>query len=627
MPGLFDTIADTITAQAQPPTPALRLRQAAQGAESHAADVVAPKALLGKFIFVPGLGWAEWDGRRWSLAPTSAERAVQAVRICIDHIEREYRTEADRLEAELLALEKELMASVGDEEKVDDKGKPLKPDAILMLGDEEKVKAYEAMEKKLRAARSQASAWLNLLSEGHINNVTKLCRRVDGVLTDINQLDAHPDLLNCTNGVVDLRTGEVGDHDPSLLITKLAGGACDPSVKHEAWDKALKAVWAPEGKRDEEDGGAYVQRYTREELLTWFQMRMGQTITGYMPDDDSLTICTGGGENGKTTVMTGCLRAAGDYYTLVSERVLMANPGQHPTELMDFRGTRFALMEETPEEGRLDTHRLKMTVGTPQIKARRIAKDPVTFDATHTLWINTNHVPQVDATDHATWRRLKLMPWPYKYVKPREDGMYAANEKPGDKTLRPTIQTDPAIPTVVLTWLVKGAIAWYKQRSKPRADPEIVQQAVREWRSESDVAFLYCSTKLVADEEFFITGADMKSEIDQFLASQGKHAWSAQLINQRLPAAMEEAGIKLTATAGKASKVRKDDKQSLTPRPRWILVNGVSVEAPEQRTTLEVGKTVRMWRGVRFRTDADDAEEARMAREADRGLKVVGSPW
>jgi hypothetical protein len=33
------------------------------------------------------------------------------------------------------------------------------------------------------------------------------------------QLDAHWHLLNCRNGIVDLRTGQLRDHDPALLLT------------------------------------------------------------------------------------------------------------------------------------------------------------------------------------------------------------------------------------------------------------------------------------------------------------------------------------------------------------------------------------------------------------------------
>jgi putative DNA primase/helicase len=88
--------------------------------------------------------------------------------------------------------------------------------------------------------------------------------------------------------------------------------------------------------------------------------------------------------------MAALLRALGTYGRPISHRVLLAQPGQHTTELTDLRGLRLAVLEETPEEGRLDTHQLKATIGTPQITARRIRKDDITFDTSHSLCLNTN---------------------------------------------------------------------------------------------------------------------------------------------------------------------------------------------------------------------------------------------
>src|SRR5690606_40377597 len=81
----------------------------------------------------------------------------------------------------------------------------------------------------------------------------------------------------------------------------------------------------------------------------WYQVRCGQAITGHMTPDDVMIVQQGGGENGKTTVGAGIERALGDYFTTISHRALIGDPGQHPTELMAFRGARFPLLEETPE--------------------------------------------------------------------------------------------------------------------------------------------------------------------------------------------------------------------------------------------------------------------------------------
>jgi putative DNA primase/helicase len=116
--------------------------------------------------------------------------------------------------------------------------------------------------------------------------------------------------------------------------------------------------------------------------------------------------------------MSGVQAVLGDYFLLASDRIMIADPSAHPTELMDLRGARLALIEETPEEGRLSVNRLKKVVGNPSITARRIRQDPVTFPATHTLFISTNYRPIVEETDHGTWRRLACLRFPYLFRKP-----------------------------------------------------------------------------------------------------------------------------------------------------------------------------------------------------------------
>jgi putative DNA primase/helicase len=76
-----------------------------------------------------------------------------------------------------------------------------------------------------------------------------------------------------------------------------------------------------------------------------------------------------------------------------------------------------AAVEETPEEGRLDIQRVKMLT-SPEITARLMRQDNVTFKTTHALIVNTNHEPRVESTDHGTWRRLPLVKYPYTYLKP-----------------------------------------------------------------------------------------------------------------------------------------------------------------------------------------------------------------
>lgn len=557
----------------------LRRLAKAHPAESRAADVVADKVILGRFRFSPGFGWLEWVGGKWDMDLTAEPRVREVARQFIDQTEREYRAQAAEALARAEDIAATVMGRIVEADKVNPDGTPRDPAELFMANstDIEKAEREHAV-AEAQEAQQQADMWMNLLSAGKIASVTTLCKGMDGVLTRAEAFDAWPDLLNVENGVVDLRDGSLMDHDPDLLLTHMAGGPYLPDATSATWDQALQAVPA--------------------DTLEWFQVRMGQSMTGHTPEDDALVLVEGGGENGKSAVMSALMRAAGSYGQQVSPRILLSQEGQHPTELMDLRGLRFALLEETPEEGRLDTHQLKQTIGTPRITARRMRKDPVVFETTHSMWVNSNYLPQVDTTDHGTWRRLKAMKFPYRFLKPGvepEDDM----ERRGDTTIKTRLAREDDVPAAVLAWLVAGAMRWYANDGRSLPDTRLVLSATDAWRQGSDVGYQFATEYLTLAEGAFITGEEMRREFTAFLEAQGKRAWSAQTINARLGASMEAAGCGPEKNPSKPSKVREGDVASF--RPREAVWGGPTVPP----TSPTKGDLVRMWRGVRFKTDAE----------------------
>ena len=154
----------------------------------------------------------------------------------------------------------------------------------------------------------------------------------------------------------------------------------------------------------------------------------------------------GSGANGKTTITAGITAAVGEHAVYVPDRVLLANPGDHPTELMTLRGARLALLEETPEARHLNVKRLKDVLGPPLMTARLIHHDSVEWAPTHSLFVSTNYRPRVEETDHGTWRRLALVSFPFTY---RTDGERLTG--PNDRRADPTLRADSVRGTTAAT--------------------------------------------------------------------------------------------------------------------------------------------------------------------------------
>jgi putative DNA primase/helicase len=64
---------------------------------------------------------------------------------------------------------------------------------------------------------------------------------------------------------------------------------------------------------------------------------------------------------------------------------------------------------------------VKQLTGGEKIRARRMREDFWEFPPTHKLWLAANHKPVVRGTDHAIWRRIKLIPFTVTFVdKPKD---------------------------------------------------------------------------------------------------------------------------------------------------------------------------------------------------------------
>ncbi|PYY63346.1 hypothetical protein DEJ30_13950 [Curtobacterium sp. MCPF17_003] len=350
-----------------------------------------------------------------------------------------------------------------------------------------------------------------LLAKNKAVNVSYFLKGL--LTTDAAEFDRYPDYLNAQNGIIDLTSGTIFDHHPKWMLTKITAVDYYPGAEHKDWHTALQAL--PDDVRE------------------YMQVRYGQAITGHPVDDDVLIIQKGGGQNGKSTITQGIHRAVGGYGVVVPDKVLLANPGEHPTEMMTLRGARYALIEETPDGHRLPTKRLKDLIGTPVMTARAMRQDFVSWNTTHTLFVDTNYDLQVAETDHGTWRRLQLVLFPYKYVHPSEPLM-APNERHGVPGLRERIRdnTDAQL-EAVLAWVVEGARLWYGNDRAQLPTPLTIQSDTQAWRAEADLILAYAQDRLSFDPTAMMPTTDLFEDFTDWLRESGRSVWNDQTFTSR----------------------------------------------------------------------------------------------
>jgi putative DNA primase/helicase len=365
---------------------------------------------------------------------------------------------------------------------------------------------------------------------GNVTNLVKgamTAQGTDSILVDVADLDRDPDLLNVGNGTLHLPTGTLRPHNPDDLITKLTKVDFVPDASHPDVAAALDAL-DPE-----------IRDYARRSF--------GAAATGYMGSDDRMEVHSGGGENGKTTVVGSVFHALGEYATIVPDELVLASTGhQHPTLLMTLRGARLALLEELPDGHTFNVARVKKTVGTPTITGRLIGHDFVTFKTSHTMVVTTNYLPLVTETDHGTWRRLVRIPYPYQYGK----------DRPKDPGLRERVLHGKAQQQAVLAWIAAGARDWYTAGRTLGDLPTTLVEAVREWRGSTDLLFLFAEECL----NFGHTGdvyertEDLRQAFNAWLKPPSR-PWTQRTFSERIAnhPAFTEAG----AEVGKHPKTRQ----------------------------------------------------------------------
>lgn len=406
---------------------------------------------------------------------------------------------------------------------------------------------------------------IKLLSKGRISAITDLARGVPGIKADGAEFDQDPNVITAENGVIDLKTGALMPHDKDRWLTRYVPTRYVPEARSDDVDAMLSAM--------------------EPEVVDCMQVRLGQGITGHVPDDDVMLLFHGDGQNGKSGVvdaLTGALGGSTDSgaMTFINDAVLTGDRDAKE-ERMALRGARLAVAEELPEGRRLNIVQLKKAVGTAVMKARHLYQKEVTWTTSHSLLITTNYLPVVNETDHGTWRRLVLVPFPYTFVKEPSNETHR-RAIPG---IKERLMYGKAQREAMLAWLVTGARRWYEGGQRMPDHPPAMVAATRQWRAESDVVLRYWNERLTADTNAHVISTDLVDDFIGFLKEINQPTWSSKTILDRF-------GSHEETKTHRASKRQLQGQPGLSRPPRQGDAWSGAHSAPPQRYMA--------WIGVKF---------------------------
>ena len=272
------------------------------------------------------------------------------------------------------------------------------------------------------------------------------------VVTRPTDFDHSPWLLNVANGTLDLRTGDLLPHRREVMITKLAPVEYDPDARCPLWDAFLERILAGHAA-----------------LIRFLQRATGYTLTGNT-SEQCLFILYGTGANGKSTFLQTISAVLDDYAMQTPvETLLMKRNATIPNDVARLRGAHLVTAAEAEEGQRLAESLIKQMTGNDKLPARFLHAEWFEFTPSFKIFLATNHKPVIRGTDHAIWRRIRLVPFTVTIPEAEQDkelGVKLLDELPG-----------------ILAWAVRGCLAW--QREGLEMPPE-VRLATEAYRSEMD---------------------------------------------------------------------------------------------------------------------------------------------
>lgn len=269
-----------------------------------------------------------------------------------------------------------------------------------------------------------------------------------------DQFNTHLHLLNCQNGTLDLKTGELRPHNPADMLTRCLEVSYNPSAQAPTWLRFVNRIFGQD-----------------QALIRYVQASLGMTLSGDTREQ-CWYLLHGEGNNGKST-FTEIPRAILEDYGLAADiKSFMMNRDEKNYDRADFYGKRIVTASEIQPGQRLnESFMKKLTSGrTEKLRAERKFENAFEFYPECTVWLSVNHKPVVKDNSKGMWRRVRYIPF---------------------NVIIPASEVDTELPAKllreaegILAWMVEGCLVW--QQSGKLIVPDVVAAATKHYQKEQD---------------------------------------------------------------------------------------------------------------------------------------------
>lgn len=321
----------------------------------------------------------------------------------------------------------------------------------------------------------------------------------------LNKLDSNTNLIGFENGVYDLERHIFRDGLPDDYIsfsTNIDYVFFDPTSEYSIEINQFIKKVLPNNN---------VRKYV---LLLLSSMLNGKV------DEQKFHIWTGSGGNGKSKLVELFELSFGDYCGKLPITVLTqkrSGSSAASPEIAKTKGKRFISLQEPEHNDQIHVGYMKELSGGDVIQARALYADPVEFKPQFKIILTCNQLPSIPSSDGGTWRRLKVVDFPSKFVdNPVNPGEFKKEN------------IDSKLPVWRTTFMSMLLELYQEYTSKGLCEPDIVNEFTKNYQKSSD-----CCLEFI-EEHIVITGnktdtVQLKNVMNEF------RTWFRDMYSDKAP--------------------------------------------------------------------------------------------
>lgn len=335
--------------------------------------------------------------------------------------------------------------------------------------------------------------WARLCERRNVrmNSIKDLIPLVPGEREDF---DRHKFLLNVENGIVDLKTGKLLQHDRNLKLTKISNIQFDKNANCPTWENFLNQIFLGDKK-----------------LIDYMQKLIGYSLTGDI-SEQIMIFLVGSGSNGKSTFINTIKDLMGEYGkqaksdTFIKKKDTGAN-----NDIARLVSSRFVSAIESEEGEKLSESFVKQITGGEPVLARFLRQEYFEFTPEFKVFFTTNHKPVIGGVDEGIWRRVKLVP-------------FNLNLQPHERDKKLDEKLSLELPGI-LNWAIEGCLKWQREGLQ---EPLVVADATGKYKDDMDILapFLWesCYTDEPENDAIKIAAKELYKVYENWCFKSGERA-------------------------------------------------------------------------------------------------------